>query len=57
MMRRNASLHLKILLSIDPYHQQGRLKFGFQTAFSCLQYNKIVFIPNKAFFPVFRRPC
>ena len=38
-------------------HQQGRLKFGFQTAFSSFQYNKIVFIPNKAFFPVFRRPC
>ena len=57
MTRRNTSLHLKILLPIDPCHQQGRLKFGFQTAFSCLQYNKIVFIPNKAFFPVFRLPC
>ena len=58
MMRRNASPHLKILLPIDYLpHQQGRLKFGFQTAFSSFQYNKIVFIPNKAFFPVFRWPC
>ena len=38
-------------------HQQGRLKFDVQTAFSSFQYNKIVFIPNKAFFPVSRRPC
>ena len=38
-------------------HQQGRLKFDVQTAFSSFQYNKIVFIPNKVFFPVFRRPC
>lgn len=56
MMRRNASLHPKILLPINPY-QQGRLKFDIQTAFSSFQYNKIVFIPNKAFFPVFRRLC
>ena len=57
-MRRNTSLHLKILLPIDNLpHQQGRLKFDVQTAFSSFQYNKIVFIPNKAFFPVFRRPC
>ncbi len=58
MTRRNTSLHLKILLPIDYLpHQQGRLKFDIQTAFSAFQYNKIVFIPNKAFFPVFRRPC
>lgn len=58
MTRRNASLYLKILLPIDYLpHQQGRLNFGFQTAFSSFQYNKIVFISNKAFFPVFRRPC
>ena len=50
MTRRNASLHLKILLPIDPYHQQGRLKFGFQTAFHVFNITKSSLYQTKHYF-------